>query len=181
MKYLTLRKVMSMEVWAQWKVFWSYHASTLVLVVDTIIGIQRICREIARWVGQSFLSSSSVVFVFFCVFLICHPWLGDHFCVHWLYSLVSCWANIFVCSSSYGNNFCVHWLSNLFVCSKYMKIFTTISAKPWIGGLALLKILWVAILFLLSNTCQTAGGINTGSLIIQLSPRTILIVDQLCP
>ena len=74
MKYLTLRKVMSMEVWAQWKVFWSYHASTLVLVVDTIIGIQRICREIARWVGQYFfvflIPRWPIIFVF----------IG---CIHW--------------------------------------------------------------------------------------------------
>ena len=53
--------------------------------------------------------------IFFCL---PHPWLGDNFCVHWLYSLVSCWANIFVCSSSYGNNFCVHWLRNLFLVFK---------------------------------------------------------------
>ena len=74
MKYLTLRKVMSMEVWAQWKVFWSYHASTLVLVVDTIIGIQRICWEIARWVGRSFfvflIPGWAIIFVF----------IG---CIHW--------------------------------------------------------------------------------------------------
>ena len=58
------------------------------------------------------------------IFCLPRPLLGDNFCVHWLYLLVSCWANIFVCSSSYGNNLCVHWLSNLFLCSKYMKIFT---------------------------------------------------------
>ena len=168
MKYLTLRKVMSMEVWAQWKVFWSYHASTLVLVVDTIIGIQRICREIARWVGQSFfvflIPGWAIIFVF----------IG---CIHW--SVVG---QIFLCVPHHmAITFVFIGWGIYFWCSKYMKIFTTISAKPWIGGLALLKILWVAILFLLSNTCQTAGGINTGSLIIQLSPRTILIVDQLCP